>query len=126
MYYDLLAKIKNAESAKKKTMTTSFSKMDFAVAKSLVQGGYLSDAQKKIVGKKNFLEVKLTHSKNSPALSGFKIISKPSRRLYVDYRSLSSVKQGYGLAIISTSKGIMSGKEAKKQKVGGEYLFQIW
>jgi small subunit ribosomal protein S8 len=126
MYHDLLAKIKNAEGAQKKAFTTPFSKMDFEVAKVLVRGGYLKDAEKKTAGKKNFLEVKLLGSKKKPVVNGIKIVSRPSRHIYTDYRKLHPVRQGYGLGVISTSKGIMGDKEARKNKVGGEYLFEIW
>jgi small subunit ribosomal protein S8 len=126
MYYDLLAKIKNAEAAKKTKLTVPFSKFDLAVAMVLVKAGYLSDVQKKSLNRKNFLEIKLVDAKKRPAVNGFKIISKPSRRIYIDYRHLRPVKQGYGLAVISTPLGVLSGQEAKKNKVGGEYLFQVW
>jgi small subunit ribosomal protein S8 len=59
-------------------------------------------------------------------VNDFKIVSKPSRHFYMDYRSLRKVKSGHGVAVLSTSKGIMTDKEARKQKVGGEYLFEIW
>lgn len=126
MYYDLLVKIKNAEAAKKPSLTSLFSGMDFAVAEVLSKAGYIGGVCKKSVGQRNVLELKLAHGKNGPAVTGFKIMSKPSRRLYADYRSLRPVRQGYGLAVLSTSRGIMSNKDAKKQKVGGEYLFEIW
>ena len=126
MYYDLLAKIKNAEMAKKKKLTAPFSKFDLAVAKVLVKAGYLNDVQKKSSNRQSFLEIKLVDAKKRPVINGFKIISKPSRRIYIDYRRLSPVKQGYGLAVVSTPQGVLSGQEAKKKKVGGEYLFQVW
>lgn len=126
MYYDLLAKIKNAQQVRKETLLTPFSKLDFAVAKILVQAGYLKDAQRRTMGHKNFLEVKLSYKGSQPALSDFRIKSKSSRRLYIGYRSLRSVKQGYGLAVLSTPKGALSNTEARKSKVGGEYLFEVW
>jgi len=126
MYYDLLVKIKNAESAQKRAFTTSFSKMDFEVAKTLVRGGYLKDVEKNSAGKKNFLEIKVLGDKKKPSVSGVKIVSRPSRHIYVDYKQLHPVRQGYGIGVISTSRGIMSDKEARKNKVGGEYLFEIW
>jgi len=60
------------------------------------------------------------------AIRGIKLVSKPSRKLYTGYRQLRPVRQGYGVGIISTPKGIMTVKEAKKQKVGGQLLFEIW
>lgn len=126
MYYDLLAKIKNGELAKKDRILVPFSRLDFAVAKILAEAGYLSGAQKKSVGRHNFIELKLAGTKNGPAVSGFKIVSKPGRRFYIDYRKLKPVKQGYGMAVLSTPKGIMNNRDARKNKVGGEYFFEIW
>jgi small subunit ribosomal protein S8 len=100
--------------------------MDFAILAKLVDHGYLKSAEKETVGKKDVIAVRLAYKNKEAAVNDFKIISKPSRHIYADYRSLPTVKQGHGLSMISTSKGIMTGSEAKKQKVGGEYLFEIW
>lgn len=124
MYYDLLSKVKNAEAAKKDNFTAPFSKFDFAVARILVQTGYLKDAQKKVVGRKQLIEMKL--AKDGPKITGLKIVSKPSRRIYADYRNLRLIKHGFGIGVLSTSKGLLTTKEARKQKVGGEYLFELW
>lgn len=126
MYYDLLAKIKNAGRVKKEGFTTSFSNFDLEVAKLLVARHYLKDAQKKTVGAKKFLEVKLNYKNGSPAMENFKIISRPSRHMYVKSEEIKRVRQGYGMGVISTTNGILSDGDAKKKKVGGEYLFQIW
>src|SRR6266481_1341584 len=125
MYYDLLPKLKNAEMAQKETVYSGFSKMDFAILKILAQYKFVKEVQKKTAAGKNVLEVKLAGKKNDPAISEFKIMSKPSRRLYMDYRNLRPVRQKFGIAVLSTSKGIMSNIQARKQKVGGEYLFEI-
>jgi len=126
MYYDLLARIKNAQMAEKESLTVPFSTMDYAVAKILVQAGYLKNADKKSISRKSCIEIKLAYKDKKPLMNDFKIISKPSRRIYIDYRSLRPVKQGYGIGIISTPRGVLSEKEAKKRKVGGEYLVQVW
>ncbi|MEK7195408.1 MAG: 30S ribosomal protein S8 [Patescibacteria group bacterium] len=126
MFYDLLAKINNAEKAGKETVTSRFSKVDLAVAKILVQEGYLKDARERSVGHHRFIEVKIAGNERKRVINGIKIISRPSRRIYLGHEKIKSVKQGYGVGVISTSKGVMSNKEARKQGVGGEYLFQIW
>ncbi len=77
-------------------------------------------------GKKSVIIVRLGTKTKAARVSDFNTISKPSRHFYKDYRSLRSVRQGHGMAVLSTSKGIMSERDAKKQKVGGEYLFEIW
>jgi small subunit ribosomal protein S8 len=125
MYYDLLAQMKNGIRARKEKITVPFSKMDHAVLKSLVDAGYLKSAEKEAVGRKNVIVVRFG-GKNKNGISDFKIVSKPSRHFYADYRSLRPVKSGYGTAVLSTSKGIMTDREARKAKLGGEYLFEIW
>jgi small subunit ribosomal protein S8 len=124
MYYNILSELKNAVRARKTSVTFPFSKMDFAVLEALAVGGYVKNVEKETIGRKNFISVKIP-SKDK-ALTDFKLISKPSRHFYADYRSIHSVKQGHGLGVISTSKGIMTHRQAQKAKIGGEYLFEVW
>lgn len=126
MYYDLLSKIKNASMAKKEKILVPYSKMDEAVLNVLSENGYIKSAGVEAVDGKQNIAIRCAYKGNVPAVSDFKIMSKPSRRSYIDYRSLRPIRQGYGIAVISTPNGIMSGKEAKKNKIGGEYLFEIW
>ncbi len=126
MYYDLLPKIKNAMRARKGKISVPFSMMDFAILKVLTDAGYVKSAEKEAIGGKNVIAIRLAPPAKQGATSGFAFVSKPSRHQYVDYRSLRTVMQGHGLGILSTSKGIMTDREAKKQKIGGEYLFKIW
>jgi len=126
MYYRLLPELKNALRAEKEKITFPFSGMDFAILTVLAEKGYIKSAEKEAVGKKNIIVVRLGGQKSARAAMDFKLVSKPSRRVYVDYHSLHPVKQGYGLGVLSTSNGILSETDAKKKKVGGEYLFEIW
>lgn len=128
MYYDLLPKIKNAIQARKDKMVVPFSRMDFAVLNVLAEQGYVKSAEKETTanGKKSVIIVRLGTKTKAARVSDFTTISKPSRHFYKDYRSLRPVRQGHGIAVLSTSKGIMTGKDARKQKIGGEYLFEIW
>lgn len=128
MYYDLLPKIKNAIQARKDKMVVPFSRMDFAVLNVLAANGYIKSAEKETTanGKKSVIIVRLGTKTKAARVNDFNTISKPSRHFYKDYRGLRPVRQGHGMAVLSTSKGIMSGRDAKKQKVGGEYLFEIW
>jgi len=126
MYYDLLVRIKNAALARREVLQAPSSKLDFAIARLLVTAGYLEDAQKKNVGKRSVLELRLRYKNKQPTFSDFRVMSKPSRRVYRSYRELYPVKQNFGLAVISTPQGVMTNRDARKQKVGGEYLFEVW
>ena len=127
MYTDLLTKIKNAQKARKETIKVPYSNFDFTVAELLMKNNYLEGAVKKGRMPKRVLEIKLKYDKNGGGvINGINIISKPSRRLYAGYKEFRPIKQGYGLAIVSTSKGTMTTKEAKKQRLGGQLLFEIW
>lgn len=126
MHYDILSQLKNAGRARKETVHMPFSQFDFAILNLLREAGYLHDVQKRNVGKKSVIDVKLKYDGKQSKLSDFRIMSKPSRRLYRSYRELQLVKQGYGIAVLSTPEGILTGAGARKKKVGGEYLFEVW
>ena len=126
MHYDLLTRFKNGVRAEKESVLVPFSKFNLTIGKFLVDNGFASVSEKRAVGKRTFLEIKIKYKNNSPIFTDFKIVSKPSRHLYTGYREIKSIKQGYGVAAISTPEGVMSNKEAKKKKLGGEYLFEIW
>jgi small subunit ribosomal protein S8 len=125
MYYNLLSQLKNAVRAKKDKVILPYSRMDAAVANILMETGYVKGVEVEAVLNKKTLVIRPSRSRKD-AMNDFKIVSKPSRHFYFDYRSLRPVRQGHGVAVLSTSKGIMSDKEARKQKIGGEYLFEIW
>jgi small subunit ribosomal protein S8 len=126
MHYNILSEIKNAVRAKKDKITFPYSKMDFAILKKLAENGYVKSVEKETVGRKSIIGVRVIHGGKIPVVNDFSIKSKPSRHTYTDYRSLNSVRAGHGLSMLSTSQGIMTGKEARKNKIGGEYLFEIW
>ncbi len=126
MYYDVLAKIKNAAMAEKERMILPFSRMDFAVVSALAEAGYLKNVERETLGRRQVINVRLAYKGKESVFTDFKLVSKPSRHSYIDYRKLRPVKQGHGLAVLSTSRGIMTDRQARKNKVGGEYLFEIW
>lgn len=126
MYYDLLTKIKNAQAVKKESIKIPYSEMDFAIAELLVKNKLVEDVTKKGRLPKRILEIKLKYSDGEGVIRGIKLLSRPSRKLYSGYKSLRPVRQGYGLLVLSTPKGILDGKSAKKEKVGGQLLFEIW
>lgn len=123
MYIDLLIKLKNAQAAKKRVVEEKFSKLNKAIVDILEKAGFLSKVEVKGKAPKLFLELRLNKEK---PIRGIKILSRPSLRRYTGYRNFYKVKNGEGLLIVSTSKGIMTGTEARKKKVGGQLLFEIW
>ncbi len=126
MYIDLLTKLKNAQKAKKQSVKLPYSNMDFEIAELLSARGFVAGVAKKGRTPKRVLEVDLKYDSEKGAIGGMKFLSLPSRRLYSGYADLRPVKQGFGMSVISTPKGIMTGSQARKQKVGGQLLFEIW
>ena len=123
---DMLVAIKNAGNAGKETLLLPYSNYRADIARALFQGGYIKSYSRKKMKKGDKLEIDLLYRKdNSPRISYVKRISKPSRRLYTGVKGIYPVKQGFGTLFLSTPKGILSGKEAKKEMVGGEILFEI-
>jgi len=126
MYQDLIVKIKNAQAVKKESIKTPYNKYDEAVAVVLAKNNYVSAVSKKGRNPKRILELELKYEDGKGVVNGVKILSNPSRKLYVGYKDIKKVKQGYGILVLSTPKGIMTGGEARKQKLGGQVLFEIW
>ena len=119
---DALIRIKNGYSVGKVSVAVSFSKMILKFLKLLQKEGYIQDVEQK----KNEILVMLKYNSRIPALTDVKRISKPSLRVYKGVKDLPHVLNGLGIAIISTPKGLMTDREARKLKVGGEVLALIW
>ncbi|MBQ6449677.1 30S ribosomal protein S8 [bacterium] len=124
---DMLIRIKNAYLANKDQVQLPASKKLEAVANVLREAGYLSEV-KVVTNDKNQrnLELSLLYSGVTPALTDVKRVSKPGCRVYVTVGEIPAVLHGYGLAILSTSEGILSGAAAKQKGVGGELLAEVW
>jgi small subunit ribosomal protein S8 len=122
----IIINIKNANVARKATTTLPYSKLKESVLAVLKREGFIKDFAKK--GKKviKTLEIELIYVDGKPRIEGVEQISKQSRRTYTKAKELKSVLNGYGALILTTPNGIMTDKEAKKAKVGGEVLFKIW
>ena len=123
MYIDLLIKIKNAQAAKKESLKAKFTKMNKAILDILVSFDFIKKAEVKGRSYKKYIDIELNQDKS---FEGLRFLSKPSRRLYAGYSGIKKVKGSRGLLFVSTSKGIMTGEQAKKQKVGGQMLFEVW
>lgn len=119
---DLLIRLQNASRVGHTAVTMPFSRMKHAVAEVLAKEGYVEAPSHKNYS----LVIPLRYAAGAPAITGVKRLSKPSRRTYLGVRDVRSVKRGHGLLVLSTPKGIMTGAEARKQRVGGEALFEIW
>jgi len=97
------------------------------ILESLVGEGYLESVTRKGRGVRRIIDVKLKYDEEGePVINGVKFISKPSRRIYLGYRDIKASHQGYGHYIISTPQGVITDKEARKRKIGGQVLFEIW
>jgi small subunit ribosomal protein S8 len=123
---NMIIMMKNASLAGNESVTFSSSKIKNAILNCLKKEGYISDFSKKTRKDGNFLEVKLIYTDEKPRITEVQRISKQSRRVYMGIKDIHSIRNGTGILVLSTPKGIMSGKEARKEQVGGEALFKIW
>jgi small subunit ribosomal protein S8 len=125
---DMLTKIRNASMAKHEKVEIPTSKMKLQIVKILKNEGYIKNF-KKVVNKDgvNTIRVFLKYDdKQNPVLNGIDRISTPGRRVYSGYRDMPRVYNGYGVVVVSTSSGIITGKKASEKKVGGELICSIW
>jgi small subunit ribosomal protein S8 len=123
---DLLNRIRNAQAVLKPAISLPFSNMKFEIAKILQKEGLVGKVEKEGKKVKKTLEIELRYDGKEPLIAGLKRVSKPGQRIYLPASQIRSVKGGYGFAIISTSKGLLTDKEARRQKIGGEVICQIW
>ena len=126
MYINMLTRIRNSRMAGKRRLKVPFARLDYEIAEALVKKGYLDSAEKKGRSVKKIIDISLKYEGEEPKISGIKLVSLPSKRVYSGYKGLHPSKQGYGDYFMTTPQGIMTGKEARKAKVGGEVLFEIW
>ena len=122
---DLLTRLRNAQAVNKKEIILPHSKFKFELLKILKKEKYIGEIEE---AKNKFkeLKVKLKYENNKPQINSIKRISKPGRKVYCDKNNLPIVLNNFGLAVISTNKGLMTNKEAKKQGLGGEVVCEIY
>ena len=124
---DMLTRIRNANTAKHETVSVPASKTKVAIAKILLDEGYISGYDVIEDGLQGVIKITLKYAANKQkVITGLKRVSKPGLRVYASKEELPRVLKGLGIAIISTSKGIMTDREARKLNVGGEVLAFIW
>ncbi len=125
---DFLTQIRNANMVYKEIVEIPASKIKEAMAKVLVKEGYIKGYKVKVRDRRRFMQIYLKYSfeKGEKVITHLERISKPGRRTYVGKEDIPRVRSGLGICILSTSKGILTGREAKKLEVGGEVLCYIW
>ncbi len=124
---DMLTRIRNAVSAKHNKVTVPASNVKKAIAQILVDEGYVKSYRVIEDDKQGVIEITLKYGPNkTPTIMGIRRVSKPGLRIYTDVENMPRVIKGLGIAIISTNKGIMTDKDARKANVGGEVLAYVW
>ena len=124
---DMLTRIRNANDAKHATVDIPASNMKKAIAEILVNEGYVKSSETIEDGKQGVIRITLKYQGNKQkVLRGIRRVSKPGLRIYASCEDMPSVMNGLGIAIVSTSKGIMTDKQARKENVGGEVLAFVW
>ncbi|MEE8194619.1 MAG: 30S ribosomal protein S8 [Dehalococcoidales bacterium] len=124
---DMLTRIRNAVMARHDSVLVPASRMKLYIAKILKQEGFITDYE--VVGSRPQRQIRIAlrySDNNQPVISGLKRASKPGLRLYVQHKEIPRVYGGLGIAIVSTSKGVMTGHKAWRQEIGGELLCYVW
>ncbi|MBR6553338.1 MAG: 30S ribosomal protein S8 [Clostridia bacterium] len=124
---DLLTRIRNANDAKHETVDVPASNMKKAIAQILLDEGYIKDFKVTDDGKQGIMTITLKYGEGKQKIiQGIKRVSKPGLRIYAASQDIPKVRNGLGIAIVSTSRGIMTDKAARKENVGGEVLAFVW
>lgn len=128
---DMLTRIRNAQRAGHKSVSVPASKLKLAIAEVLRERGFIEDVEKRTDGAKANLEITLRYSSEAPlhrlpVIHEIRRVSREGRRVYAKKGEIHKVKNGYGVAVVSTSKGVMSGEDAHKKGLGGEYICEVW
>lgn len=124
---DMLTRIRNASSAKHDSVDVPASKVKKAIAQILLDEGYIQGFTVEEDGKQGIIHITLKYAQNkAQIINGIRRISKPGLRIYTNVEDMPRVMNGLGIAILSTSKGIMTDKQARKANVGGEVLAYVW
>lgn len=123
---DMLTRIRNAVQAKKFELVLPYSKFKVALAKLFQSEGFISET-KVIEGKFKTISIVLKYDEQgNNAITGIERVSKPGQRIYLSFNNIPRTNSGFGITVVSTSKGLMTDKKAKKAKIGGEIVCQIW
>ena len=123
---DMLNRIRNAQAVLKPMVDFPYSNLKYEISRILEKEKFIQKIEKRGRKSKKIIEVTLKYEAGFPAISGSKRISKLGQRIYTKSKGIKPVKGGYGIAIISTPEGLMTNKQARKKKLGGEIICEIW
>ncbi len=124
-FIDLIIRIKNGYMSHKEMVISPYSKFRVEILKKLKSLGFIKDF--KFKGEKiQTIDIELLYQDEEPAIKDVEIFSRPGQRQYVSYKDLKPILNGFGYSILSTPKGVLTNKEARQQKIGGELLFSLW
>jgi len=123
---DMLNQIRNAEAVAKPEVLIPFSNLKNQIGIILSREGFVGEVKKIAKDRNKIMKIVLKYDNGVPAIEGSKRISKPGQRIYVKNTEIKKVRGGFGISIISTPKGLMTGMEARKARLGGEVLLEIW
>lgn len=123
---DMLNQIRNAKAVQKPEVLVPFSALKNEIAMLLSKAGFLGEVKKATKGKTKAIKMQLKYADGICAIEGLKRVSKPGQRIYVKANEIKKVRGGFGVSVVSTPKGLMTGLEARKAKLGGEVLLEIW
>lgn len=124
---DMLTRIRNAQAAHHQTVSIPYSKIKAAILKIMKRENFIADYEKKGKKTRKSIAVTLKYEKDgTSAITDVKRVSKPGRRVYKGADELYPVRQGFGIAVLSTPSGLLTNKEAKQKKIGGEVICEVW
>jgi small subunit ribosomal protein S8 len=123
---DMLNRIRNAQAVGNPTVEVPFSQMKYSIAKILEHEKFVKNIELKGRKPRKVIEITLRYQDGSPRILGVKRVSRPGQRIYAPAANIKRVRGGRGIAIFSTSKGLMNDRDAKKEYVGGEVLCEVW
>lgn len=124
---DLLTRIRNGSASRLEHVVVPASRLKASIVRVLKEEGYISGFKLNREGEVPLIQIQLKYGeKGTPVIRGLSRISRPGLRRYKGYRDVGSVKTGAGIAILSTPKGVMTGRSARQEKVGGEHLCEVW
>ncbi len=122
---DMLTRIRNALAAQKTELVLPYSKFKHSLAKVLLSEGFVSGVNE-LPGRVKMLQINLKYDDGQAVISGLKRISSPGQRIYLPVGKIPRTNGGFGVTIVSTSKGLLTDKQARKEQIGGEVLCQVW